>query len=124
MDKIPEPLIPITHRKNGKYYTKKDGEPIPKNWTIYHLDADNVIRKNGHLDYSTTGNSDIKMYRHARFAKKPYEWYVAKDNEQFVLEKESSSPPLSSSPISIPKSGGGGKKSRTRRRNRRGTRRK
>lgn len=107
-DKIPEPLIPITQFYEGHYWSKyqlyKNRKrllpiPIPKNWTIYHLDSDNVIRKDGHLDYSTTGNSDIKMY-HDRIAKEPYEWYVAKDNEQFSEEyRIPRSPSPSPSPI-------------------------
>ena len=62
-----------------------------------------MIRKDGHLDYSTTGNSDIKMY-HGRIAKEPYEWYVAKDNEQFdeeyIIPRSPSLSPINRSPRS------------------------
>ena len=80
MDKIPESLIPITKHEDGQYFSGKT--PIPKHWTIYRVEQ-NRIFNDGNLDYSKTGNSDIKMYRDDIYHQKPYEWYVAKDNKPF-----------------------------------------
>ena len=138
MNKIPDSLIPITHRKNGQYFT--EGGPIIgnlKDWTVYVVEG-NVIKEDGHLDYSISGNSDIKMYKKGLISKQPYMWYVAKDNKPFktpyYLKEQESPPPIYKSPSASPRSRSrsgnsrGGKRSRfrrgTRRRNRRGTRRK
>jgi len=142
---IPEYLLPITQRleiekgplKGSRYLT---GEKlIPKDWTVYKRERGQII-KDGHLDFSKSGSSDINMQP---LPKNNKTWYVAKDNRAlqntFGLQKVQlpKTPPLSpkmtqitritsppTSSISSPKNSRGGKKSRTRRRNRRGTRRK
>ena len=132
MDKIPESLIPITKHKYGQYFSGKT--PIPKHWTVYHV-VRNTIYNDGHLDHSNFGCSDIKC-KNAILMKRPYEWYVAKDNGQFDIPRTVSQEKKEESAVikinnfmklhtrSSPKNSRGGKKSRTRRRNRRGTRRK
>ena len=134
MDKIPEPLIPITNVKedkdgNIKYYSNKF--EVPKEWTVYTVEGYFI-----NYDGNSYENSTLNDVKKVGKLKQPYRWYIQKGNEPFDtpfdLRKEP--PPIYKSPSVSPRSRSrsgnsrGGNKSRfrrgTRRRNRRGTRRK